>query len=284
MAYDTSIHLLSGGAVMVECGPMRLVIHAGVGRVAQPHAAVRAARESVVFLERLARARPLLGRGFHDTLARVSEPLALTMIASVEAVGDHDLTPMAAVAGTIADAVADFLVERGQTRVIVENGGDVAVRTVDGEAVTVGIRTEVGNARPAHVVALDPGRSAWGVATSGVGGRSLTRGVVSAATVVAATASLADAAATAVANASRVADDAVARRAAEDLDPHTDIPGLSVTVSVGPLAEETRRRALAQSIRRAEDLVQRGVIFGAFAALQGDSAMTAFMAERLAGA
>jgi ApbE superfamily uncharacterized protein (UPF0280 family) len=273
--------MLPGGAVMVECGPMRLVIHAWVGRVPQPQSALRGANEAVGFLERVARARPLLGRGFCETLERVREPLALKMAASVQAVGDEDLTPMAAVAGTIADAVADFLVDRGQTRVIVENGGDVAIRNSEGEALTVGIRPEVGDARITHVIGLDTGRSSWGVATSGFGGRSLTRGVVSAAMVVAADASLADAAATAVANASRSEAEAVACRPAEAVDPQTDIPGLSVTVAVGPLGKPAREQALARSIRRAEELVERGVIFGAFAALQGDWAMTPFIAERL---
>ncbi len=281
MPYDKAIHMLAGGGVMVECGPMRLVIRAWVGRVPQPQAAARAAEEAVTFLERLARVRPLLGGGWHERLPRLREPLALKMAASVAAVGDEDLTPMAAVAGTIADAVADFLVDRGQTRVIVENGGDVAVRIGDGEAVTVGIRPEVGEARMAQVIALGPERASWGVATSGLGGRSLTRGVVSAAMVVAGDAARADAAATAVANASLVEDDAVSRGAAEALDPHTDIPGLAVTVAVGPLAERVRDLALSRAIRRAEELIGAGVVFGAYVALQGKEAMTDFVAQRL---
>ena len=225
MPYDKAIHMLAGGGVMVECGPMRLVIRAWVGRVPQPQAAARAAEEAVTFLERLARVRPLLGGGWHERLPRLREPLALKMAASVAAVGDEDLTPMAAVAGTIADAVADFLVDRGQTRVIVENGGDVAVRIGDGEAVTVGIRPEVGEARMAQVIALGPERASWGVATSGLGGRSLTRGVVSAAMVVAGDAARADAAATAVANASLVEDDAVVPRGRRGARPAHRHPG-----------------------------------------------------------
>ena len=62
---------------------------------------------------------------------------AHTMWAAVSMIGDSDLTPMAAVAGTIADATADFLVESGLTRVIVNNGGDVAVRLTKGETVSV---------------------------------------------------------------------------------------------------------------------------------------------------
>jgi uncharacterized protein len=281
MAYEKAIHMLPGGIVMVECGPMRLLIDARIGRVPQPQQAVRAADEAVVFLEGVAGSRPLLGRGWQNTAGFVRDSLALKMIASVRAVGDEDLTPMAAVAGTLADAVADFLVGRGMTRVIVENGGDVAIRSIDGEPVTVGIRPEVGRGAVAQVITLGPERTAWGVATSGLGGRSLTRGIADAAAVVAADASLADAAATAVANASCVEDPAVIRESAEALDPHTDITGLSVTRYVGPLAEEILTLALAQSIRRAEELVVREVIFGAFVAVQGRSAATRFITERV---
>lgn len=281
MAYDKTIHMLPGGIVMVECGPMRLSIDARIGRVPQPRQAVRAADAAVAFLEGVAGARRFLGRGWRDAAGSVTDPLALKMIASVQAAGDEDLTPMAAVAGTIADAVADYLAGRGMTRVIVENGGDVAIRSSDGEPVTVGIRPQVGRGATSHVLTLGAERICWGVATSGLGGRSLTRGIADAAAVVAADACLADAAATAVANASYVADPAVIREPAEALDPHTDIPGLAVTRRVGVLPEGILSRALDQSIRRAEELAAREVIFGAFVAVQGRTAATRFVKERL---
>ena len=118
------------------------------------------------------------------------------------------------------------------------------------------------------------------MATSGLGGRSLTRGIASAATVVAQTASLADAAATAVANASFLEDAQVWRRRAEELDPYTDIAGLDVTVKVGPLSEEKKSQALAQAIQKAEDLVRREVILGAFVAVQGVVDMTTYFRDR----
>jgi len=156
-------------------------------------------------------------------------------------IGDEDLTPMAAVAGTIADEVADFLFEHGMTKVVVDNGGDVAVRADREEPITVGIRPDVSDHAVSYVIGLDPDLHSHGVATSGLGGRSLTRGIASAATVVARTASLADAAATAVANASFLEDEQVWRRPAEELDPYTDIAGLDITVKVG--RSRKRRRS-----------------------------------------
>jgi ApbE superfamily uncharacterized protein (UPF0280 family) len=281
MPYERSIHLLQGGSVLVECGPMRLVIDARVGRVAQPQQALRAADEAVGFLEGVAAARPFLGRDYRARVARITDPLALKMIASVQAVADADLTPMAAVAGTIADAVADFLFRRGMTRVLVDNGGDIAIRSCDGEPVTVGIRPQVDRRSLSHAVVLEPERTAWGVATSGTGGRSLTRGVLEAAVIIAADAATADAAATAVANASHIVDGAVIRRPAEAVDPHTDIAGLEVTAGVGPLTEERRRIALDLALRRAEELIDARIILGALVACQGRIAMTRFMAERV---
>jgi len=106
-------------------------------------------------------------------------------------------------------------------------------------------------------------------------------GVLEAATVVAADASLADAAATAVANAGYVEDRAVVRAPAETIDAHTDITGLHVTASAGPLPEEKKNQALNQAIRRAEALIDHDIVLGAFVACQGRTAMTRFVAERL---
>ena len=281
MLYEKSVHLFQGGVVLVECGPMRLVIDARIGKVAQPQQSARAAKQAVRLLEGVAQARPFLGRNYRELISQVEDPLALKMIASVQAVGDDDLTPMAAVAGTMADAVADFLFDRGMTRVLVDNGGDVAIRSCDGEPVSVGIRPRVDKATIAHVVVLESERTSWGVATSGLGGRSLTRGVLDAATIVAADASLADAAATAVANASCIADTAVVRKPAEEIDPHTDIAGLDVTLEIGGLAQASRQKAVDQAMHRAEQLIADRIILGAFVACQGLSAMTSFIAERL---
>jgi ApbE superfamily uncharacterized protein (UPF0280 family) len=281
MPFERSATVLPGGSVLAESGPMRLVISAGIGKVPQTKMALRAAEESFGFLERVARNRKFLGRDFLEHREEIKDALVLKMISNVMMVGDDDLTPMAAVAGTIADEVADFLFERGMTKVVVDNGGDVAIRADREDPVTVGIRPDVSDRAVSHVIGLDPSLRSHGVATSGLGGRSLTRGIASAATVVARTASLADAAATAVANASFLEDAQVWRRPAEEMDPYTDIPGLDITVKVGSLSEEKKSRAVSKAIRRAEDLVRREVILGAFVAVQGKMAMTDFIKKHL---
>jgi ApbE superfamily uncharacterized protein (UPF0280 family) len=200
---------------------------------------------------------------------------------SVRAVGDEDLTPMAAVAGTVADGVADFLFARGATKAIVDNGGDVAIRLSGFESARVGLRPDLARERISHVLRLDGSQSAWGVATSGLGGRSLTRGIASAVTVVAGRASMADAAATAIANATLVLSTAVRQVRAGELDPDSDIADLPVTVEVRDLEEKLVARALEQAMRRAEELVAREVIQGAFASVQGTYRMTGSLAGRI---
>lgn len=124
-------------------------------------------------------------------------------------------------------------------------------------------------------------RAAFGVATSGLGGRSLTRGIASAATVIAETASVADAAATAVANASFVENPGVIRQLAETVDPQTDIPGIPVTVRVKNLDRGTRTRAIVQALELAQDLVKKGIILGAMVAVDGETGMTSFFENHL---
>ena len=279
--YQTAIEMLPDGAVMAECGPMRLVISAAVGKVTQRETAVQAAETSFNYLERIARLRGVLSRRMDEIPKDLEDSLGLQMVRSVLAVGDEDLTPMAAVAGTIADAVADYLFARGMTKVVVDNGGDVAVRLRRGASVRVGIRPEVGRQDISVVIALDSRSGSWGVTTSGLGGRSLTRGVASAVTVIARSASVADAASTAIANASFVTDDGVIQRRAEEIEPQTDLVGLPVTVKVAQLAQEKKIRAVSNAIKRAEALIDKDIIFGAFVAVQGEVAMTRFFRDCL---
>jgi hypothetical protein len=274
MSYEYHIGVIDEESVLVECGPMRLVIRAWNKKQPQIKLARRAAEESISYLERIARCRPLLSRPIPDIEDLPGDELALGMIRSTRAIGDHDLTPMAAVAGTIADAVADWLFEQGLTRVIVDNGGDIAIRLARGETATVGVRPQVTSPLISHVIHLDSGRSTWGVTTSGMGGRSFTRGIASAVTVLAADASVADAAATAVANACFVEDKGIIQLPAENIDPNSDLAGINVTTEVAPLSAESIRMAVGNARHKAENLFQKGLIIGAFIAIGSVYTMT----------
>ena len=281
MSYEQSIALLDEETILAECGPMRLAIRAWQDGRPQIALCRLAAESSFGYLEAVATHKSVLSDFAGNIKALPENDLAQRMIESVRAIGDIDLTPMAAVAGTIADAVADWLFGRGPTKVVVDNGGDIAIRLAAGETATVGIRPQISHFDISHIARLDDRCSSWGVTTSGLGGRSFTRGIASAVTVLAASASVADAAATAIANACYVRDKNIRQTPAEQIDPNTDLAGKMVTISVGKLTGDKRKVAQINALQRAEDLVACGVIAGALIFQDALYSMTSSLAARI---
>jgi ApbE superfamily uncharacterized protein (UPF0280 family) len=106
--------------------------------------------------------------------------------------------PMAAVAGAIAQVTVEALVQAGSRHVIVDNGGDVVLR-ID-RPVRIGIFTGAAKIRDI-ALRCEPRPGIFSVCTSsGTVGHSLSFGCADAATVIAASGFLADAAATALGN------------------------------------------------------------------------------------
>lgn len=268
------ILLLGDETILVEFGPMRMFIDGSLDGVRQPHLCAQAGRKAIGFLEEVAAHKHLI----QDSFERLEEPpkqlLTHVMWEAVSLIGDSDLTPMAAVAGTISDGVADFLEAAGLTKIAVNNGGDVALRLRNRETLNVGIRPDVQANTLTHRVVITQDMAIGGVCTSGLGGRSFTRGIASAATVFAARAAIADAAATAVANATYVTSPVVHRSAANSIDPNTDLQGVDITTAVDELTSEEIETGLNQGIRKAEELVERGLIKGACVAVKGRMAFT----------
>ncbi|MDL2226116.1 hypothetical protein LJB86_00450 [Deltaproteobacteria bacterium OttesenSCG-928-M10] len=176
------------------------------------------------------------------------------MFEAVAATGETSLTPMAAVAGVMADAVADWLRDRGASRVVVNNGGDVALRLAGGEAVRVGLVSDLSAGQVDGTVTVTAESGIGGIATSGLGGRSFTRGVASGVSAFAARCALADALATHLANTSFIASENVATTLAGNLDPDSDIRDLPVVVAVGGLSAAEAGRAIRQVEIEAERL------------------------------
>ncbi len=179
------------------------------------------------------------------------EPESLTglpkkMLDAVLAVGEPTLTPMAAVAGCISDEVADWIFSQGATRVMVNNGGDIAVRLAEGQSVKLGIVTSLATGEMDRVITLKAEDGIGGICTSGLGGRSLTRGVATGVTVLSSRCILSDALATHIANCSYIESEAVAHMKAKHVDPNTDIPELEVVLSVQGLTGKEVKQALKQ--------------------------------------
>ncbi|MHC4244535.1 MAG: UPF0280 family protein [Planctomycetota bacterium] len=279
MPYEQSIALLDEETVLAECGPMRLVIRAWKDDRPQPELVRQAADVSFGYLEAVAKHKTVLSDFTGNIKNLPDNDLAQRMIESVRAIGDPDLTPMAAVAGTIADFVADWLFGRGLTKVVVDNGGDVSIRLAANETVAVGIRPKITSHDISHVVNLNGHKPAWGVTTSGLGGRSFTRGIASAVTVIAENASIADAAATSIANACFVEDSSIVQIPAEQMDPNTDLAGVKVTVGVESLSPGKRAQAVQTALSKADTFCRQKLIVGALIALEDVFAMTQSVEE-----
>lgn len=182
------------------------------------------------------------------------------------------ITPMAAVAGAVADTVLAAMVAAvpGLARAYVNNGGDIALHLARGESLDIGIVPSLQRARPEGFIRIAGAGVVRGVATSGWQGRSFSRGIADAVTVLARSAAEADAAASIIANAVTAEDPAIAQRPARSLDPDSDLGDLPVTVSVGPLPPETVALALERGALMAQRLRQDGLIEAALLALAGE--------------
>jgi ApbE superfamily uncharacterized protein (UPF0280 family) len=204
--------------------------------------------------------------------------VARRMHAAVAAfAADHFITPMAAVAGSVAEEVLGAMVGAAQLeRVYVNNGGDIALYLADGEQFTVGLMDrpdDHGLMRTMVIRADDPSR---GVATSGRHGRSFSLGIADAVTVLARTASQADAAATIIANAVDLpGHPAIVRRPAQDLQPDSDLGARLVTRDVGELSDVEIEDALEAGADKARQLLATGLIDGAALRLHGETVVVA---------
>jgi ApbE superfamily uncharacterized protein (UPF0280 family) len=264
------IQILSGGTVLVDYGPMHMFISVSENGKPLIQLAEEGARFAMRVLEDLAKflsviKKKSLGLGTEEIFPDVVQ----RMIEATKKMKEPDLTPLAAVAGSASDVVADFIFSRGGTKIIVDNGGDIAIRLREGEVARVGIKTEIDAKQPTYLISIDSTMGIGGVATSGLGGRSFTKGIASAATVLSQTAAFSDAAATVIGNFTNVEDPSIVRSLAEKIYPDTDIAGEWVSIKVGKLSEEKVEEALNNGLSKAHSVYQRGLIHGALIALQG---------------
>ena len=187
------------------------------------------------------------------------------------------ITPMAAVAGSVAQELIGFYNRPGIERAWLNNGGDIALHLAPGQSVRVGLYADLArfDLRDLDDMSID-GRfevtadmPVRGVATSGWRGRSFSLGIADSVTVLAATASEADAAATVIANAVDVRDAGIGRRPANECKDDSDLGDTPVTVDVDTLAPSQVRRALDAGVARALALQRAGLIVSAVLVCQG---------------
>ena len=257
------------GRLHLQHGPIDLIIEAFGDGVAVEAAYDRAIDRFADVLETLVAELPALRRPIGAAYPLFRGPVARRMAAAVWPLRAAFVTPMAAVAGAVADEMlAAMLAERRLAKAYVNDGGDVAVHLAPGESFGAGIVFDPGQPSLDAVARLTAEQPARGVATSGWRGRSFSLGVADSVTVLAANAAAADAAATLIANAVNVDSDAVERRPARELDPDSDLGDLPVTVAVGALPHGAIDAALLAGVNEARRMLAEGVICGALLALK----------------
>jgi ApbE superfamily uncharacterized protein (UPF0280 family) len=181
------------------------------------------------------------------------------------------LTPMAAVAGAVAEEVLAAMVAAAQLdRAYVNNGGDIALHLTPKASFAIGLIARVDRPSLFGKARLTGRDAPRGLATSGWRGRSFSLGIADAATVIAPTAALADAAATLIANAVDLpGHPAVSRAPARTRDPQSDLGDREVTLAVGPLSGDDIEIALDRGESEARLWLDRGVIAAAALSLNG---------------
>ena len=183
------------------------------------------------------------------------------------------ITPMAAVAGAVADELLQCLsAVPALQRAIVNNGGDIALWGAQDQIFTIGWVENPEALRLDHVgskVRFSATEGVQGVATSGWRGRSQSLGIADAVTVFAVDSATADAAATLIANAVNVESHSIIRAPANERHPDSDLGEQLVTVDVLTLTANEVKRAMRAGASIADVIVQREDIHAVMIALAG---------------
>lgn len=259
--------------------------HGPIDIVAEAHGdpyAVAAAHDAawarfVHVLDELVRELPLLRLPVTEKM-RPRNVVARRMWDACAAFSPMFITPMAAVAGSVAQELIAFYERPGIERAWINNGGDIALHLAPGQSARVGVFADIARFdwRDSSGILTTDGQfelredqPVRGVATSGWRGRSFSLGIADSVTVLAATAAQADAAATVIANAVDVDDDAIARRPANECKDDSDLGDTLVTVDVPTLAPERVRSALDTGVVCAKVLQKGGLVWAVLLVCQG---------------
>ena len=266
-------------------GPIDLVISADgdAAALASAHAAAWQRFEQV--LPELVQELPLLRQAVSSkaTDCPLKGPVARRMWQACRPYAMDFITPMAAVAGSVAQEIIACYQRPGIARAWVNNGGDIAMHLTPGQSLKVGLYADIARLDVAQLqdqLLLDGQFSVQaaipvrGVATSGWRGRSFSMGIADSVTVLAHTAAQADAAATVIANAVNVNDARVQRAPAASLKDDSDLGQRLVTTGVPPLAPALVLQALQAGLATARALQSEGLIYSALLVCQQQALQT----------
>jgi len=262
--------LPDGRRLHIQHGPIDLIIEA-FGEPAEVSAAYKQAWGAFQpVLTGLVKELPVLRTPIGTDPIVVSSPVATRMVAACRPFDHTFITPMAAVAGAVADFVLSRMTkDRHLRRAYVNDGGDIALFLSPGARFQAGIVSRLDQPVIESVAQIDASTAVRGIATSGRTGRSLSMGIADAVTVLAHTAAAADAAATLIANAADVESAAITRAPAHSVVEDSDLGSRPVVVSVGQLTDVEVETALANGEKSAQNILRHGLIEAAYLSLAG---------------
>ena len=266
-------------------GPIDLVISADgdAAALASAHAAAWQRFEQV--LPELVQELPLLRQAVSSkaTDCPLKGPVARRMWQACRPYAMDFITPMAAVAGSVAQEIIACYQRPGIARAWVNNGGDIAMHLTPGQSLMVGLYADIARLDVAQLqdqllldgqFSVEAAMPVRGVATSGWRGRSFSMGIADSVTVLARTAAQADAAATVIANAVNVNDARVQRAPAASLKDDSDLGQRLVTTGVPPLPPALVLQALQAGLATARALQSEGLIDSALLVCQQQALQT----------
>lgn len=262
--------LLPDGRLHLQHGPIDLVIGADGPAREVRQAYIQASEAFEGLLAALVLELPILRAPIGEALPALAHPAAQRMAAAVHPFRGLYVTPMAAVAGSVADHVLAALTQgRALDKAYVNDGGDIAFHLTPGARFRAGVVSDLRDPALSGLAEIPYESPVRGIATSGRDGRSFSLGIADSVTVLAATAAQADAAATLIGNAVDLPGHPAIRRApARSIDPDSDLGSLPVTLEVGALSEAEIETALESGLDRARALREAGHISAAMLSLR----------------
>ena len=261
--------LPDGRRLHLQHGPIDLIVGAAAAEAEIEAAYGQIASAFREVLQRLVDELPLLRTPIGGERPEPEGPVARRMVAAVWPQRPVFVTPMAAVAGAVADEMlAALTAGRTLETAYVNNGGDIAIHLSRGAGLDLGVVAETDAPAIDAKARLTHDMPVRGIATSGWRGRSRSFGIADSVTVLARDAAAADAAATLIANEVTVEDPAIVRHPASELDDDSDLGDRPVTVAVGPLPRAAVAAALDRGALAARSMRAAGHIAAAMLVLR----------------
>ena len=265
---DNRLHL--------QHGPIDIIAHVDAPEEVRKRLYTSASNRFSTVLVELVAEMDLLKHPWSADLPDPKGGIAQKMCFAVRGSGIF-VTPMAAVAGAVADEVLEAMLYEAKNhdscleeiqRMYVNNGGDIAFWLNTGESFSIGVVDNPGIPELNARVSLADESPVRGIATSGWRGRSQSLGIADAVTVLAGSAAIADAAATLIANDVNVDYPGILKRPGSEVKDESDLGMLPVTVDVPPLPIDKISEALKRGAQTAGNFIRTGKIEAAYLSLQ----------------